>query len=320
MVKSLFVCAVLCIMTYLTSGAILQVAHNVGIWPLRINIDKTVRALDRELDSIRPPSWIPPKSFLVDMHTHTHFSSDGKLSPEQLVKMAILNGYSGIAVTDHNTVRGYESCRKAAAELDPNFIIIPGFEWTTSSFHANVYGLTELPKGVSCTSFPSKSDIIRVGDAARRAGGFIQLNHPGDWSSVGLSVRQIREARFDAIEVVSGYWDIRSQRVYDLCNRNGWAITCGSDTHAIRSHPRSYLQILTDSGMPKSYLEVLDAIKRGRTKVHCSHREEVSGYARPRGLMYTRSGERRRCSLNIFERFLVYPWAMLNKVVPRKRI
>lgn len=40
-----------------------------------------------------------------DLHTHSKYSSDGWIDPEMLVKTAIKKGLSGIAVTDHNTIR-----------------------------------------------------------------------------------------------------------------------------------------------------------------------------------------------------------------------
>ena len=37
---------------------------------------------------------------LYDFHTHT-FLSDGVLSPVELIRRAVSNGYTAIAVTDH---------------------------------------------------------------------------------------------------------------------------------------------------------------------------------------------------------------------------
>jgi len=37
---------------------------------------------------------------VYDFHTHT-FLSDGKLSPVELIRRAVVNGYQAIAVTDH---------------------------------------------------------------------------------------------------------------------------------------------------------------------------------------------------------------------------
>jgi len=41
-----------------------------------------------------------------DLHIHSKYSSDGILEPERIVKIAIKRGLNGIAVTDHNTIKG----------------------------------------------------------------------------------------------------------------------------------------------------------------------------------------------------------------------
>ncbi|MEA3294895.1 MAG: histidinol phosphate phosphatase domain-containing protein, partial [Euryarchaeota archaeon] len=37
---------------------------------------------------------------MIDLHTHSIFS-DGELIPSELVRRAVVNGYSAIAITDH---------------------------------------------------------------------------------------------------------------------------------------------------------------------------------------------------------------------------
>jgi predicted metal-dependent phosphoesterase TrpH len=65
---------------------------------------------------------------MIDLHTHSNFS-DGELSPEELVKTAFEQGLSAIALTDHDTLDGLESAKKAALACDSgNFQLIPGIE------------------------------------------------------------------------------------------------------------------------------------------------------------------------------------------------
>ena len=47
-----------------------------------------------------------------DFHTHTKYSCDGYIEPKMLVKVAVKAGLSGIAVTDHNTVKGGLDAKK----------------------------------------------------------------------------------------------------------------------------------------------------------------------------------------------------------------
>jgi predicted metal-dependent phosphoesterase TrpH len=68
---------------------------------------------------------------MVDLHTHSNIS-DGDFSPEILVKEAVKQGLSALALTDHDTIDGLERARiTAKAE---NFHFIPGIEininWT----------------------------------------------------------------------------------------------------------------------------------------------------------------------------------------------
>ncbi len=86
---------------------------------------------------------------LFDFHTHT-FLSDGVLSPIELMRRAVANGYTAMAVTDHAGIndqeRVLEILVKECAEATENM------------------GITVVP-GVELTHVPPH----RIGEAARRA-------------------------------------------------------------------------------------------------------------------------------------------------------
>jgi hypothetical protein len=69
----------------------------------------------------RPPS---PGGRRLELHAHTHFS-DGALSPEQLVDLAVERGLFALAVTDHDSVEGIAPA--IAAALD-RLELVPGIE------------------------------------------------------------------------------------------------------------------------------------------------------------------------------------------------
>lgn len=69
---------------------------------------------------------MPPKA---DLHIHTT-CSDGKLSPQDAIDLAVQRKLSSIAITDHDTLKGYESVKAYAQEQ--NVDLIPGVEVTTS--------------------------------------------------------------------------------------------------------------------------------------------------------------------------------------------
>ena len=72
---------------------------------------------------------------LYDFHTHT-FLSDGVLSPLELIRRAVVQGYSAIAITDHVAIGSLartinelrEDCALARAHWD--ILAIPGVEIT----------------------------------------------------------------------------------------------------------------------------------------------------------------------------------------------
>ncbi len=75
----------------------------------------------------------------VDLHTHSIFS-DGTATPEELVHMAALLKLSGLALTDHDTMEGYE--RAAAAGRQHGIEVIPGLEisCTHGNFSLHILG------------------------------------------------------------------------------------------------------------------------------------------------------------------------------------
>jgi len=69
---------------------------------------------------------------MIDLHTHSNIS-DGELPPDILIEKAAGMGLRGIALTDHDTIKGLEIAKAAAKKID-NFVFIPGIEininWT----------------------------------------------------------------------------------------------------------------------------------------------------------------------------------------------
>jgi 3',5'-nucleoside bisphosphate phosphatase len=65
---------------------------------------------------------------MIDLHMHTTFS-DGSITPEALVAMAIENGLKAVAITDHDNTYSYKDAVEAAKGTDLE--IIPGIEINT---------------------------------------------------------------------------------------------------------------------------------------------------------------------------------------------
>jgi len=64
----------------------------------------------------------------ADLHIHTT-SSDGLLSPEEVVKWAVYKKLSAVGITDHDTIKGIQPAIDYS--IDYNIEIVPGIELST---------------------------------------------------------------------------------------------------------------------------------------------------------------------------------------------
>lgn len=67
--------------------------------------------------------------FRADLHCHST-CSDGSLSPEELVRLAVEKGLQGLSITDHDTIAAYELALPHAKQL--GLELIPGVEFSAS--------------------------------------------------------------------------------------------------------------------------------------------------------------------------------------------
>ena len=65
---------------------------------------------------------------LIDMHTHTNYS-DGQLSPQELIQLAVDKNIGVLAITDHDTLEGIKTVDRSDKFIVDNGIrIINGIE------------------------------------------------------------------------------------------------------------------------------------------------------------------------------------------------
>jgi 3',5'-nucleoside bisphosphate phosphatase len=62
---------------------------------------------------------------VIDLHTHTRFS-DGSLTPTEVVELAVHEGLSAVAITDHDGIDGLEEALDAGERL--GIEVVPGVE------------------------------------------------------------------------------------------------------------------------------------------------------------------------------------------------
>jgi predicted metal-dependent phosphoesterase TrpH len=99
---------------------------------------------------------------LIDLHTHTNFS-DGTDTPTELVNKALASGITTLAITDHDSISGWD---EAITALRPGLSLVPGAEvscQTTDGISVHILGLLFDPNHVELINTLSKTRENRHG-------------------------------------------------------------------------------------------------------------------------------------------------------------
>ncbi len=121
----------------------------------------------------------------VDLHMHSMFSPDSRSRPDEIVKHAVGIGLGGIAVTDHNSWKGFRGARKVAPK---DLLVVPGAELKTE--RGDLLALF-VEEEIKTRIFAEAIDEIRA------RGGIAIVPHPGD----APKMRKEDIALADAVEV-----------------------------------------------------------------------------------------------------------------------
>ncbi|MGB9959027.1 MAG: PHP domain-containing protein [Candidatus Bathyarchaeales archaeon] len=189
----------------------------------------------------------------ADLHIHTLFSNDSSIHPKTLVQQLITQPYiNAVAITDHNTVKGYYKVRELASAY-PDVTIIPGIEVSTVDGDLLLLGVAEVP--------PEPWTVENVIDFARSVGAVVVAAHP--YREYGLG-DLTKDYKVDAIEVLNG----GSARQFnmlaeELAKKMGLPGVAGSDAHRAEELWSVYTEIKASTNLD----EILKAIKTGLVRV-----------------------------------------------------
>jgi predicted metal-dependent phosphoesterase TrpH len=154
---------------------------------------------------------------ILDLHIHSRYSFDSVLSPQRIIEVAQQRGLSGIAITDHNTVRGgLEAYR---INHDPNFLVIVGAEIATEA--GDIIGLF-LREEIQ----NRQSD--RVVDEIHWQGGIVVLPHPYK----GHELKDELLSKVDLIEALNArLGNEDNEKAFKLARQWNKPVVAGSDAH-----------------------------------------------------------------------------------------
>ena len=194
----------------------------------------------------------------IDCHCHTIFSKhffwgyDALNKPEEMIKAAIKKGLDGLAITDHNTVKGSLAAKKIAKKY--NFKIITGSEISTETGDFLALGIKEdVPKNLSL-----EETLEKIHDL----GGIGVAPHPFGRYIFRKCVKN-KAIKADAIEVFNSSLNfMQNKKALNLAKKFKKSITAGSDAHSVREVGNA--GIICDD-------DPIESIIKNKVKIFCKY-------------------------------------------------
>ncbi len=154
---------------------------------------------------------------ILELHIHSQFSHDSLMKPDRIIKAARNIGLDGIAVTDHDTIKGGLSAQKA--NEDKGFSVIVGCE--IKSDCGDIIGLF-LQEEIRSRRY------MEVIDEMRDQGGVVILPHP-------FRGHRLSEELISAVHAIETFNSRTSKADNDLAEelqkKHNKAAVSGSDAH-----------------------------------------------------------------------------------------
>ncbi len=184
----------------------------------------------------------------ADLHSHTAYSLDCTVSPEEIIEACLRKGINCLAVTDHGNINGGVKMKAIAP-----FKVIVSEEVMTSEGEIIGFFLHEtIPNGLT-----PEETVKRI----KAQGGLVGVPHPFDRfriSAIRPAALQRITPDIDILEAFNSrtplYRDSERASVY--AHRNGLAVGAGSDAHTPQEIGNAYIE-MPDFNGPEEFLQAL---------------------------------------------------------------
>ena len=192
-----------------------------------------------------------------DFHIHSRYSRDSETPLKDILRAAKSKGLSGIAICDHDEVKGGLKALELVKENPKKYgdlLIIPGTEVSTSKGHVLVLGISE--------KIPSFMTPEETTDWAHDLNALSIIAHPYRKAAHGIGYLEGTGA--DAAETFNSkcITNGANKRAVKEANRLGMPQTGGSDAHTAELVGRGYTLIDAEENTKES---VFNAVLRGKT-------------------------------------------------------
>ncbi|NIQ07313.1 MAG: PHP domain-containing protein [Candidatus Korarchaeota archaeon] len=157
-----------------------------------------------------------------DLHVHSKFSYDGAMDPKEIIKIAKKRGLDGVAITDHDTIKGGVKAKEFETE---EFKVIVGAEIKTR--RGEILGLF-LRKEIA------SRDPNEVAEKIRSQNGVVVIPHPFDTFRRGKF--SPKEEDVDLIDCIEGFnarciFQGANEKAMNFAREHRLGVTAGSDAH-----------------------------------------------------------------------------------------
>ena len=194
-----------------------------------------------------------------DLHIHTKYSKCSNLEPKDILRIAKSKGLNGIAITDHDTIKGALEVKKL--NLDKDFEVIVGEEVSTDLGHVQAFYVKEK---IQPGKFEEVIKKIKKQDA------LVVIPHPNDFGILRSSKINLKKYKdlFDAVEGINGrvFFNSLNKKTQKPVKELNLALTAGSDSHFKEEIGKCYTLFEKD---------LRTALKKKKTKIHGSNKRSV---------------------------------------------
>ena len=211
------------------------------------------------------------KKFDLHIHStcskHPFFGVDGMCPPKEIIKMAVKKGLNGVAVTDHDTIRGSLLLAKIAKEFKfkKPFLVLPGTELRSKQGDILALGLTkEIKRTKKLTAVEVVEKIQDLGGIAIKAHLYKTNFFGSKFDNCSNWIKRMNGTKLNGIETYNGGSSELANNFADcFATKYNFSKTGGSDAH-ILSHIGDGLTLI-DTELTID--DVLEAIRKKKTKV-----------------------------------------------------
>ena len=192
-----------------------------------------------------------------DLHTHSCYSDDAIQSPEELARAAKRRGLDGVALTDHNTTKGWKRLAEAARREKLSFIRAEEIKVTHEGRDIGEVIALFINEAIE----PGDFHIVK--DRIKAQGGLLAVAHPFDSFRNSFQRIELLKNHFDAVEAFNARVVLNSfnDKAAEFARSNGLPVIGGSDGHSAYEVGNAYTSADIDDAK-----ELIDAIRHGKTR------------------------------------------------------